>query len=1158
MVNCIIMELHYKGDTVMNRLFSDTIKIERINKRNSDIHISRILKEYVKENYDFTSIRNILQENDEIARIVDRYYFPQNVKELANRKFEYKPTKDMSLRYLMEWGTWLIEYYWETINKYISRKRQYENALFEEKYNEAYKILGNIQKEFGISEWLLSQKFIICGLCGEGERDIANFWDDFDTDNVLKIVFIYYEKMANLHINYEEYTQNVSQILEKFSDTSFWGRYLNYKININKCKNIHELKSALIIDEQVSLVDYYETFIDVLQNLYNKLRIMPIIKEAVNKLQSVIMDYRIRNIYIAFGGKVKMDQIEKHFNTVVEEYTIGNYSKIKEEFEAIKNAGEIDFDLNNVFLKANINIAEFDVPHKDIWRDIFLIYNLNYKLSEMVNRIGGYFKLFYTSSWKYKFCGILVRKLNNLEYEEILSLCVINDRYLSPLFYQAIISENDKIDYLDMFKDIAYNTICLHKYVIIGKKEISNIDSIRFQYYTILRKSKEEKYIECIELCKLFLSSISDNVNKIYYEERIRRTLFLCYVKKEFWSEAMHLYVESFLLLEELVIRMSLEILVKGIRKCEDFDNSIRYDICRVIIFRLYYKGNDREVISAYLDYLEGQGFGTVIEYIKEKKKLDNYEIFFLFKVCTESLLMRDYVSISQIKGNATNIRIRVLKTLLKKDLKNSKVYFNELNSLYKEIQLQERMESFNHNRIFIDKIKLIDYLNETINKEFSEYANIMEIKKLYNMEIKGHEHGDLDTENTYQFFYDIVEKVKQAYLFDSPYSLEYFLSARIRHVFCKDSLKRVFEEQTLFAKKLKDESDEYIINEYWHDKLKKDDYRKVIQLLSEFSKNIDLKIQEIRDVWIRIRKNYDGNEMFDYRDFTEKFLDSIELDYSKVLDSERHFYISVINELDKWTNGILEKIRKRIEDELKPYYRNKLYDLEAEVQRADITQKCKRELLRKIEITKAKYIDDINRFEEVFYMKSEQYPEFSLKDVVEFCCMIEKDINSKFDLVNLTIEDKCHEVYNGKIFPYMVDIVSVLVHNAVEHSQFQDMSLLQINITIKEICKEDFIEWNKDDRIQNFSIILNVNNNLADCVNEEVQNKRVRNIIESMEESNFNEKSKLVKGSGLYKIARTLYYNLDGIGAFHIKYENGWFNISVAMDLREYIIKGG
>src|SRR5699024_5498394 len=126
-------------------------------------------------------------------------------------------------------------------------------------------------------------------------------------------------------------------------------------------------------------------------------------------------------------------------------------------------------------------------------------------------------------------------------------------------------------------------------------------------------------------------------------------------------------------------------------------------------------------------------------------------------------------------------------------------------------------------------KIKLINYLGNTINKEFSEYSKVQEIKKIHN-EFDDRTQGiNLGFESTYQFFYDIIEKIKQAYLFDSPYSLEDFLSTRIRHVFCKDSLKKVFEEQTLFAKKLKDLSDEYVINEYWHDKLSKDDYSKVI-----------------------------------------------------------------------------------------------------------------------------------------------------------------------------------------------------------------------------------------------------------------------------------------------------------------------------------------
>ena len=89
---------------------------------------------------------------------------------------------------------------------------------------------------------------------------------------------------------------------------------------------------------------------------------------------------------------------------------------------------------------------------------------------------------------------------------------------------------------------------------------------------------------------------------------------------------------------------------------------------------------------------------------------------------------------------------------------------------------------------------------------------------------------------------------------------------------------------------------------------------------------------------------------------------------------------------------------------------------------------------------------------------------------------------------------------------------------------------------------------------MKDFSILLNVKNNLADNVNEQELGERVMNIIGSMEANTFREKSKLVKGSGLYKIARTLYYNLDGLGAFYYKKEKGWFDLSIAMNLNKYL----
>ena len=315
------------------------------------------------------------------------------------------------------------------------------------------------------------------------------------------------------------------------------------------------------------------------------------------------------------------------------------------------------------------------------------------------------------------------------------------------------------------------------------------------------------------------------------------------------------------------------------------------------------------------------------------------------------------------------------------------------------------------------------------------------------------------------------------------------------------------------------------------------------------------MKIEEVRDSWIKIKKDKDSEGMFDYCDFTKEFMNCVELNISKVLDFESDFYMSVINELDIWTNRVLETVRNRINNEIKEYYRCALYELEKGIRNVKIMQKSKNELLRKLEITKAKYYEDISNFEDIFYMKNEQYPEFTIKDVIEFCFEVEKDISPNFSLATLYIENKCENVYKGNIFPYMVDVMSNLIRNAVEHSQFQDLSLLQIDVSVHSI-DERIVEWNFDENIKKYSIILNIRNNLEISIDENELKGKVKNIIENMEANTFKEKSKLGKGSGLYKIARTIYYNLDDIGFFYFDVKNGWFDFNIAMNLKKYLVE--
>lgn len=1122
------------------------------NKKDSDIHISRILKAVGNKEKNIYQMFMDIKSNKEVEKLMWTYYFPKSVEQIDRVKFEYDPAQEMSIYYLLEWGKNLISYFADTLNKYIKLKSEYESALFSENYIVAEKILKKIEKEFGISLWIYYQKFVVLSFLDNNtlKKAVDIVRKDIVKNDFIYVVLVYYEKMVDKKIDLEDYIQSIEKMSKK-EGISVRGRFLNYKLGISSQKSIQDFKSALIMDEQISLIDYYESFVDIVQNLYAIPRMNYVVKEICDVLSNDINDYRIRNIFIALGGKIKENSIDYNTNKIIEEYTMGNYIKVQSEyFKWCKNR-KIDFDVYNLFLKANINVANLGSPHKELWKDIYNIYNMQYEASNSIKRIGYYYKLMYNTSWRYKLLGILVRKLNYIEYDNILSLCILNDKILTPLFFQCILTDKDKFIYLEKFKEIAYNTISLHKYVLTGRintEVINEVAPIRFKYYSIKRKIQEKNYMNAVYLCEDLLK----NEERMYYQERIRRILFELLISKKSWIEAMHLYVESYLMKEEMVLRMPLNDLVSNISRILWQDDSVRYDICTPIIFRLFYGQDDKEVISSYLDYLENQKCSTIIQFIEQKSYLTRQEAFFLYGVCTETLLLRDYVSSSFLSNkNAVDLRIYILKALVRLDPAQEKKYVDELNKLFKEVQLQERMKSFNHNRIYIDRIKLLEYLCRTINKEFSNYAKVRELKSLYSIE-DDESIGELIVyENMYQFFYDIIEKIKQAYLFDSPYSLEDFLSARVRHVYCEVCLKKSLEEQTLFSKKLTDASNEYTVNDYWKNKLPEKDFEIVIRLLAKFSKKIDNKVQDIRDVWMRIKKSENGEEYFNYYDFSETFMKSAELDLDKVLDSEEQFYKSVISQLDIWTNRILTSIRERIDRELISFYSNALLELEAEINKSYIAEIYRNELLRKVETCKVKCVEDINNFKDVLYMKSEQYPDFALEEVVNFCCKIESDINSRFNNVKVDIKNECDLIYSGSIFSYMVDIISILIHNAVEHSQIQDLSLLNIQVGIYSIDK--YYEEILNDK-QDFSVVLTIRNNLAETVDVNLLYSHIDNIMKDMHENIFREKSKLVKGSGMYKIARTVYYSLDDICTFFYVYEKNWFNINIAMGLKKFL----
>lgn len=1105
--------------------------------------------------------RKLLEEincNQYLSELMKEEYFPKTLETMCNIEMNYVSTADSSIKQLLVWGSYLLRNYADEINKYLKYKECYESRLFNGEYKLALKWVKKIEEEIAISLWGQQQVFFLLNVQNEADiiDAILNNADKYSSSNMAPLLMYFYSKMTNRQVTYNQYRDMVNNILSGADSTNAAWKYLDYKLSIEKEKNIHGIKLALALDEQISIIDYYETYIDSLILLSGNEKKRDLITDVLERVYSEIDDHRLKCIYTAYFDP-KDVIVDEDILEIIEEYTCGNYEKLEEIWKQKKEKIVSDYVICNIFVKAHVDISKNTYFLSEFWKEIQKIYGMNYEKNLSIQKICEYYKILYNTSWRYKLQGVLARKLNMDFGENVLNYSILNDKYFTPIFHQCISRKENKIKYINKFATSIPATYQLQQYLITGKANSPSLDLVennRRVYYEIKYCFEQEKYEKCIATIECVRKS---NKLSVYEEERIDRILFSCYLETQNYVDAMQEYVKAFLFNEMRIARMNIALLVKAIEETDD--EQIKANICRSIILSMFYEGKSDEIISSYLDYLEFNGCNTIIDYLDKNSVLDEYQVIFLDKVCTTKLLLKDYISKTITNGSAVELRVQILKKLIANSIDNQK-FVSELNTIYKEQQLKTRIDSFNHNRIFIDRDNLMAHLKEEITKEFARYNAVQEIRLLTKGAKVGFANKELLMEiywDETKFFTEIVEKIKAAYLSESPYSLESFLSTRIRHNFCNDKLKNVFEEQTLFSKKETDASHEYNVNTYWQEKMSPEEYKLLRPVLSQFSREIDSKIQQIKADWIRIKKSGHKEGMFDYLDFTYYFMNYVPIDFDIMIRNPMEYVRAVVETLDLYTDNNLASIRKRIYEELRPYYYDKLLALESRIKELDIAQNNRGELLRRIETSKAKYIEDIDSFQDIFNMDNEKYLDYGFDELIEFCVKIESDMNRDFSNAQVSIDNRCNKNYKGSTFPYLVDILGILMRNAVQHSQIKEMRSLNITIKIEKLIEADIPDrlWEivKDYINKENFIVINICNNLDESVDEDENFQKMLDIINNISNKTYKIHSNREGGSGFYKIARTVDYNLGTSAFIYSNRKKGYFDVLLIIDLGKY-----
>ncbi|MCH4891403.1 hypothetical protein EZV73_27785 [Acidaminobacter sp. JC074] len=1107
---------------------------------------------------DLIKLWKIILEDQKLQKMVNANYLPSSIDEFGKSKFMFEPSANNVV--ITQWVINLIIFYSEKINGFITLKRKYENALFCEKYDIADKILGDIEKDICISMWSICQKFVleekINGLEGN-KRLLSTVMKKTERNPLLAILLEHSSVRAEENMSYLNYQDQAIKYLRSLEGDEIIYKYCDLKINNEYMYSSDVFGIALQLDAQMSIIDIYESFIKLIQ--YESISNIDVI-DITESMSEFIDDFRIRNLLI------RVSSYEQSDNTVLSNqdsilykyldmYSKGNYSELACEYEKENLEKDIDFQSLIVYIKSCLNSKREISLELTIIKLIENIYSVKESSTSSVNQLYNYLKMYKETRWYDKLRGFLNHKLEVESNGNLHYLSLINDLYLSPNYVEFIESDNEKIRYLDRFAVISPITASLftYKYSLKDHDEIYELaDPIRRTLFeadaNIYKGNYPVAISKMIELSNMFES----DYNNIYEKSLVR--LFKAYCLNGDYYEAVKLTVDTYFTNSELIRKFDTNSIITRVKRTRNINlkKSIYSPIFCYIAQPLNFK-NQRVVLSNFMGHNNFLDFDDLFKSGGYDVKLLSYCVH---KICTLHFLNRE-PQFAKTPEEAEDIRIKLLWNLLDIDAENQKQYYEEISKIMLEKSIRSNISKINKSKISVEVEKIKSEHYDILNENFEKYLSMKDFGEEYrSVDITSNEYIEdilniatkvkekIRTDKNYNqqviVLRKILVRITEEFLFNTKYGLDTYLSSRIRHGYCRYQLTDSFIDYNLLSKTRSNDSKDFVENEYWDSQLIDNEVGcsdKFKSYISTFTGRIENKVSEVKDQWIKIRYKGDDEGLLDFTLFIQSFLSSILL-YDDNFDDFEMFFNYVIKELWIWLEASLEKLRDKIRSELYTYFIEELNALEKDIQsiEEDFMRNVKREVLQNINLCKRKIENDTKEFANVLYKNDITYKDFYMDALVSTSTEISSKLNSNFKNVKLNKKITVNDLVDGRLFPYFVDILTMLITNANVHSGYSELKDLDIEIGIDLVENLDELEIDYEAQEISYGgsnkshVRISVRNSLSPTLDlKEVQDKISEKIDNLRDKDIVRKHSRLEGGTGIYKIYNILRYNISG-----------------------------
>ena len=928
----------------------------------------------------------------------------------------------------------------DVLNIYVQYRDKYEIAVLKGDYKGAQVLLEKINKKVSYSLWSAINDIKVTRLsdglnaCNDRMMQLSNQIKEFE--------FVLYWNYSTSSVDIS-FASTVDRIYNEFNGKD--DNILNYIVA--HCFPYKEYKDEgnwVTRDFNSSIVDLYVSFIHLLTRHVRSINKGSVVAEHLSNLSSVLHDPILIEYVNLINGDVSVSNINPEKIEIIKAYFNHEDKDVLEKSPYYLAMVPTDFKILDVWVRTLIkNKLGLPKDLKDetlfgkvaIYYYKYMKYGGNHHLN--YSRLNNIYRAFHTF--------VCFRQLGEM----------IESRHQNDI--KSIYKESWRYSVCQDLSDVAYYGDCgcdgwVDSYLRgIGISDCT-LDIQKGDDPDLILAGRQLSKDEWLYA----LSALHKNNYPSYIKGPLTAYVISEQLKQNHLADAISLYVEQKVLDPFIQIQID----IQDIKRRLD-EGDTEKDLCIPLIMSIFHTitnsiSSKRKL--AYRRYLKERHVEKASELPVDTS--NSYLMFFLTEVIDTDVLQLDGLRFKN-SIQALDEQIKIYQNLY--SATGDKEYYNELVLLDNEKTIKGLSKTLDQSKIFVDTDALLEREVNDLRDLYGLYIHtggtvktLETDEKLYrikealnsimaNVDKKGeYQVVYLDTPKTYQevnyknsLFKQFYLAVRDKFLLDPKYGLDYHLSTRIRHGFLSNQIRTNFADKNLVTNI--GTNNEYSLDTYWSDNilhLNDEGKAKCKQLLLNFTVYLDSIISTIKDELIQVKTegiNIELNSCFDYSD---KYLNEIVLQTQENTES-CNFDVTVNSIFDSlW--GLTEFNLQLMKDQLQQYsllVQARMDTLEHEIlQLIPSDRKGSQQLKTVMADAKTQFLNDMQSVSRWFNRRNELASEFKLDLSLQTCIDTINRINQyKIDAEKVISSES---IFKGIHLSRFNDLFHNLLNNVLDYNK--------------------------------------------------------------------------------------------------------------------------